>query len=61
VRFRLVVDESKRLVLTGGRCSVVIVKAGLTLISKTAYKKTLVIQRMIFGKRLQRLATKKRL
>ncbi len=34
MRFRLVVDESNRPVLTGGCCSVVIVKAGLTVIKK---------------------------
>jgi hypothetical protein len=32
VRFRLVIDELNWSLLTGGRCSVVTVKAGLTVI-----------------------------
>jgi len=36
VRFRLVVDESNLPLLTGGRCSEVAVKAGLTVFLKNS-------------------------
>ena len=37
MRFRLVIDELNWSLLTGGRCSVVTVKAGLTVISKNNF------------------------
>jgi hypothetical protein len=41
LRFRLAVDDSNRPLLTGGRCSQVVVKSGLTAVAETQYDRSL--------------------